>query len=133
MTTTPNQPPAADNGIGISVKTNYLPGQSDLLNDAHAFAYTITITNQRNESVRLLNRHWIITDQNNRVEEVRGKGVVGQQPLIKPGESFRYSSGAIIHSMIGDMKGTYTMQRENGELFEVPIPLFVLATPNMLH
>ncbi len=122
-----------NSGINISVKTQYLAQQSDVLNNSHAFSYTITIQNNRADTVQLLRRHWIITDQNNRVEEVKGKGVVGQQPVIKPGEQFQYSSGTILNSNIGDMKGSYTMLAENGETFDVAIPAFVLATPNMLH
>ena len=107
--------------------------QSEPGKNSYAFSYTITIINHRSEPVRLLNRHWIITDQNNKVEEVTGKGVVGQQPLIQPGGSFEYSSGTIIGSEIGDMRGSYTMKTGSGELFEAPIPLFVLAIPNMIH
>ena len=128
-----DQKSATDYGISISVKTRYLDKQSDLLNNAHAFSYTINIQNNRSDTVQLLHRHWIITDQNNKVEEVKGKGVVGQQPFIKPGESFEYTSGTIINSSIGDMKGSYAMQAENGENFDAEIPPFVLATPNMLH
>jgi len=128
-----DQKSATDYGISISVKTRYLDKQSDLLNNAHAFSYTINIQNNRSDTVQLLHRHWIITDQNNKVEEVKGKGVVGQQPFIKPGESFEYTSGTIINSSIGDMKGSYTMQAENGENFDAEIPPFLLATPNMLH
>jgi len=128
-----DQKSATDYGISISVKTRYLDKQSDLLNNAHVFSYTINIQNNRSDTVQLLHRHWIITDQNNKVEEVKGKGVVGQQPFIKPGESFEYTSGTIINSSIGDMKGSYTMQAENGENFDAEIPPFVLATPNMLH
>ncbi|MAM71607.1 MAG: Co2+/Mg2+ efflux protein ApaG [Gammaproteobacteria bacterium] len=127
------QETSENSGIEISVQTQYLEGQSDLLNNAYAFSYTITIQNNRQDSVQLLRRHWVITDQNNKVEEVKGKGVVGQQPVIKPGDKFRYSSGTILNSNIGDMKGSYTMQAENGETFEAEIPAFVLATPNMLH
>ncbi len=125
--------PAQECGIHISVSTSYLEKQSDLLKNAYAFSYTITIRNDRPETVRLLSRHWIITDQNNHVEEVKGKGVVGQQPYIKPGDSFQYSSGTIISSKVGDMKGSYTMETASGEIFEAPIPLFVLAIPDMIH
>jgi ApaG protein len=83
--------------------------------------------------VRLLSRHWIITDQNNKVDEVTGKGVVGQQPVIQPGEAFEYSSGTLIATEIGDMRGSYTMETAAGEQFEAPIPLFVLAIPHMIH
>lgn len=120
-------------GVDIKVNTQYLKQQSDPGRSSYAFAYTITITNNRATPVKLLSRHWIITDQNNKVEEVKGSGVVGQQPLIKPGQSYQYSSGAVIHTEIGDMKGTYTMQASDGELFDAPIPLFILAVPHMLH
>ena len=122
-----------DCGIKIKVESRYLKQKSDTLRNTHAFTYTVTIQNMRSEPVRLLDRHWIITDQNNRVEEVKGKGVIGQQPLIKPGESFQYTSGTIIACEIGDMKGAYTMETENGETFKAPIPLFVLANPDMIH
>lgn len=124
---------AVECGIDISISTRYLQKQSEPLKGNYAFSYTITIQNNRPNSVRLLNRHWIITDQNNRTKEVKGKGVVGQQPLIEPGESFQYSSGTVIRSEIGDMQGSYTMESNNGERFEAPIPLFILATPNMIH
>jgi ApaG protein len=120
-------------GINIRVATQYLQQQSDPSRPAYAFAYNITITNHRDQPVRLLSRHWIITDQNNKVEEVRGNGVVGQQPLIAPGESYQYSSGAVLQTEIGDMHGSYTMQDADGSTFEAPIPLFVLAVPHMLH
>ena len=120
-------------GVDIKVSTQYLKQQSDPGRAAYAFAYTITITNNRALPVKLLSRHWIITDQNNKVEEVKGSGVVGQQPLIEPGQSYQYSSGAVIHTEIGDMKGTYTMQCSSGDLFAAPIPLFILAVPHMLH
>ncbi len=128
-----DQNSASNFGILISVETCYLDKQSDLPNNAHAFSYTINIQNNRSDTVQLIDRHWVITDQNNKVEEVKGKGVIGKQPFIKPGESFQYSSGAIINTNIGDMKGLYTMQTEDGENFEAKIPLFILATPNMLH
>lgn len=122
-----------NSGIEISTRTKYLEMQSDPATNSYAFSYTITIRNHRTEPVRLLNRHWIITDQNNKVEEVSGKGVVGQQPVIQPEESFEYSSGTIIASEIGDMHGSYTMETMAGEQFEAPIPLFVLAIPSMIH
>ena len=126
---------APDNecGIEISTRTKYLELQSEPAKNSYAFSYTITISNHRDEPVQLLNRHWVITDQNNKVEEVNGKGVVGQQPVIQPGESFEYSSGTIIGSEIGDMRGSYTMETANGTQFEAPVPLFVLAIPNMIH
>jgi ApaG protein len=125
--------PLQDSGVDIQVRTQYLSQQSDPARRSYAFAYTITITNQRSEAVQLLGRHWIITDQNNKVEEVRGSGVVGQQPLIQPGQSYQYSSGAVIETETGDMRGSYTMTTASGERFEAPIPLFILAVPHMLH
>jgi ApaG protein len=125
--------PAPQSGIDIKVSTQYLTQQSDPARSSYAFAYTITITNRRELPVRLLSRHWIITDQNNKVEEVRGSGVVGQQPVIAPGQSYQYSSGAVIHTETGDMKGSYTMQCSSGAQFDATIPLFVLAVPHMLH
>lgn len=120
-------------GIAIQVSTQYLQQQSDPGHPSYAFAYTITILNNRDQPVRLLSRHWIITDQNGKVDEVKGNGVVGQQPLIAPGHSYQYSSGAVLQTEIGDMHGSYTMQDADGELFDAPIPLFVLAVPHMLH
>lgn len=122
-----------DSGVEIKVRTQYLSQQSDPARASYAFAYTITITNQREDAVQLLSRHWIITDQNNKIEEVKGNGVVGQQPVIQPGLSYQYSSGAVIQTETGDMKGSYTMVTSTGEHFEAPIPLFILAVPHMLH
>ena len=126
---------APDNhyGIEINTRSRYLEMQSDPAKNSYAFSYTISITNHRDEPVRLLSRHWIITDQNNKVDEVTGKGVVGQQPVIQPGEAFEYSSGTLIATDIGDMRGSYTMETAAGEQFEAPIPLFVLAIPHMIH
>lgn len=126
-------PSSPDSGVDINVRTQYLSQQSDPARASYAFAYTITITNKRAEAVQLLGRHWIITDQNNKVEEVKGSGVVGQQPLIQPGRSYQYSSGAVIQTETGDMKGSYTMVTASGTHFEAPIPLFILAVPHMLH
>jgi ApaG protein len=120
-------------GIIIRVSTEYLPHQSDPTRPAYAFAYTINITNMRTAAVKLLSRHWIITDKNNKIEEVKGNGVVGQQPVIAPGDTYQYSSGAVLQTDIGDMHGSYTMQDADGSLFEATIPLFVLAVPHMLH
>jgi ApaG protein len=134
-----NQRPASftntgiDTGIDIRVSTQYLMQQSDPASSTFAFAYTITISNRRLDSVRLLSRHWLITDQNNNVERVDGSGVVGQQPLIHPGHSYQYTSGAVLKTATGDMRGSYSMVSSTGEKFEVPIPLFILAVPHMVH
>jgi ApaG protein len=126
-----NQRPPS--GIDIHVSTQHLAQQSDPASSTFAFSYTITITNHRLDSVRLLSRHWIITDQNNKVEHVEGSGVVGQQPLIHPGQSYQYTSGAVLKTETGDMRGTYTMVSSTGEKFDAPIPLFILAVPHMVH
>ena len=119
--------------IEIVVNTQYLKDQSDPGNERYAFAYTIDITNHGETTVKLLNRHWRITDDNDRVEEVRGEGVVGQQPEIPPGQSFHYTSGAIINTEIGTMQGSYEMLAANGEKFNAPIPAFLLAPPHAVH
>ena len=119
--------------IEIEVNTEYLEEQSAPEKGRYAFAYTIFITNRGPERVKLMNRHWQITDENNHVEEVRGPGVVGQQPEIDPGKSFQYTSGAIIRTETGTMQGSYEMLREDGLRFEAPIPPFLLARPHTIH
>ncbi len=125
----------------MTVVTTYLPGHSQPERDQYAFAYTITISNEGDVPVQLLSRHWIITDADNSVQEVRGEGVVGEQPLIQPGKSFRYTSGATLATPVGCMEGSYIMVSRdtddqdfpaNGH-FEVPIPAFSLHTPTALH
>lgn len=127
--------------VDVTVVTTYLPGHSKPEQDQYAFAYTITISNESDVPVQLLSRHWIITDADSSVQEVRGEGVVGEQPLIPPGKSFRYTSGATLATPVGCMEGSYTMIRRdtdeqgssaNGH-FEVPIPAFSLHTPTALH
>jgi ApaG protein len=119
--------------IEISVATQYLETQSEPDSDRYAFAYTITITNHSNTTNQLLNRHWVITDGVGEVEEVRGEGVVGQQPRLKTGESFRYTSGAILKTPVGAMQGEYEFVGDSGEAFEVEIPAFSLSVPNLVH
>ncbi|MBU15149.1 MAG: Co2+/Mg2+ efflux protein ApaG [Gammaproteobacteria bacterium] len=123
----------ADHTIEIEVNTQYLQEQSDPVNGRYAFAYTIGITNLGEETITLVNRHWRITDDNNRVEEVKGPGVIGQQPEIEPGQSFEYSSGAIIGTETGTMEGSYEMVAANGDKFLAPIPAFLLAPPHTIH
>lgn len=120
-------------GIKISVKTQYLPDHSTPATRRFAFAYTITITNNGKYTVQLLRRHWIITDGNHKTEEVRGDGVVGEQPHIAPGESFTYTSGAVLDTPIGTMEGSYQMRMDSGDSFEAMIPRFSLAKPGTLH
>ena len=119
--------------IQIDVDTQYLHDQSDPEKDRYVFAYTIGITNHGEEPVKLMKRHWRITDDNNKVEEVKGEGVVGQQPEIPTGQSFQYTSGAIIGTEIGTMQGSYEMLASNGDTFEAPIPAFLLAPPHAVH
>lgn len=119
--------------VEITVETQFLPEQSEPAQQRYAFAYTITIRNQGDEAVRLLNRHWIITDGDNQVQEVHGEGVVGKQPLIEPGEAFRYTSGAIIDTAVGTMEGSYEMISASGRPFIAPITVFSLAHPSALH
>lgn len=123
----------ADHTIEIEVNTQYLQEQSDPVSGRYAFAYTIGITNLGEETITLVNRHWRITDDNNRVEEVKGPGVVGQQPEIEPGQSFQYSSGAIIGTETGTMEGSYEMVAANGDKFLATIPAFLLAPPHTIH
>ena len=119
--------------IEIHPMPQYIPEQSDPENDRYIFAYTITIKNVGSVAAQLVSRHWIITDGNNEVQEVRGLGVVGKQPLLQPGESFQYTSGSSLTTAIGTMKGTYQMVAEDGTHFEAVIPEFVLASPRALH
>jgi len=119
--------------IRIDVRTAYLERQSNPAEDVFAFSYTITIHNDGPVPAQLVSRHWIITDAEGRVQEVRGAGVVGEQPLIRPGESFEYSSGAVIPTPVGSMRGSYHMVDQTGHEFEAPIAPFTLARPGALH
>ncbi|AXS80816.1 Co2+/Mg2+ efflux protein ApaG [Dechloromonas sp. HYN0024] len=119
--------------IDIQPMPQFIPEQSDPDNSRYIFAYTITIKNIGSVPAQLVSRHWIITDGNNDVQEVRGLGVVGKQPLLQPGESFRYTSGSSLTTPIGTMKGTYQMVAEDGTHFDAEIPEFVLASPRALH
>lgn len=119
--------------IDVSVVTRYLKEQSDPDNDRFAFAYTITVHNNGTLKARLVSRHWLITNGDGEVEEVRGAGVVGQQPLIEPGDSHTYSSGAVLTTRVGTMQGSYQMFAEDGKHFDAPIAPFRLAVPGALH
>src|SRR5512135_450751 len=119
--------------INITVKVNYLADQSDEADDRFVFSYTVTLTNAGPASVQLISRHWVITDAEYHVQEVRGKGVVGEQPVLKPGQSFEYSSGTVLATQVGTMMGSYHMQAEDGHEFDAPIPQFVLSIPRVLH
>jgi ApaG protein len=119
--------------IKIGVATQYLPDQSEPASGRFVFAYTITITNTGSVSAQLISRHWVITDADGKIQEVRGLGVVGHQPLLKPGEHFEYTSGSALATPVGTMKGSYQMVAEDGTQFDAPIPEFVLSMPRTLH
>lgn len=119
--------------IEIIPVPRFIPEQSDPDNDRYVFAYTITIRNLGSVAAQLVSRHWIITDGNQRTQEVRGLGVVGQQPLLRPGESYEYTSGSSLDTPVGTMKGSYQMVAEDGTHFDAEIPEFVLAIPRVLH
>ncbi len=119
--------------IRVDVETAYVEEQSDPQDARFVFSYTITIRNEGTTPARLLTRHWIITDANGKVQEVRGDGVVGEQPYLKPGQGFRYSSGAVIETPVGAMQGSYQMVDDDGAQFDAPIAPFRLAIPGVLH
>jgi ApaG protein len=123
----------AQHKIRVDVDTSYLEDQSDPKERRYVFSYTITIRNEGSVPARLLTRHWIITDSNGKVQEVRGDGVVGEQPYLKPGQGFRYSSGAVLETPVGAMQGSYQMVSDDGEQFDAPIAAFRLAMPGLLH
>lgn len=126
-----NEVPKYD--IKINVATNYLAEQSSESAKRFVFSYTITIRNTGNIAARLVSRHWIITNANGEVQEVQGIGVVGEQPFLKPGEEFRYSSGSVLETPVGTMEGTYTMIAEDNLKFKTTIPPFTLSVPHTLH
>ena len=119
--------------IEVEPVAQFIPDQSDPEVNRYLFAYTVTIRNVGEVPAQLVSRHWIITDAHNEVQEVRGLGVVGKQPLLKPGESFQYSSGSSLSTPVGTMKGTYQMVAEDGTHFDADIPEFTLAMPRVLH
>ena len=119
--------------ISVAARTAYIPEQSDAHVGRYVFAYTITITNTGDVPAQLVSRHWIITDANNQVQEVRGAGVVGEQPHLRPNESFEYTSGTAIATPVGTMRGSYQMVAEDGTHFDAPIPEFTLSMPRVLH
>jgi len=119
--------------IAVSVRTAYISDQSDPDSGRYVFAYTINIKNTGSVTAQLISRHWVITDANDLVQEVRGLGVVGEQPLLRPEESFEYTSGAAIATPVGTMRGSYQMVAEDGVQFDAPIPEFTLSVPRVLH
>jgi ApaG protein len=119
--------------IAVSASPKYLAEQSDETAGRYVFAYTITLRNTGTVAAQLISRHWIITDAQGLVQEVRGLGVVGAQPLLQPGESYEYTSGASIATPVGTMRGSYQMVGEDGTRFDAPIPQFTLSVPRVLH
>lgn len=117
----------------VDVETSYVPEQSDPGEQRYVFAYTITIRNIGEVPARLLTRHWVITDADGKVQEVRGDGVVGEQPHLKPGEGFRYTSGTMLETPVGSMQGSYHMLADDGVEFDTAITPFTLSVPHTLH
>ena len=119
--------------ISVDVDTRYLEEQSSPEDSRFVFAYTITMRNNGTIATKLMTRHWVITDANGKVQEVRGDGVVGEQPYLKPGQGFRYTSGAVLETPVGAMQGSYQMVADDGVRFDAPIAPFTLAMPGQLH
>ena len=119
--------------VSVSATVKYLPDQSDEKTGRYVFAYTISIRNTGSATAQLIGRHWIITDSQGLVQEVRGLGVVGNQPVLRPGESHEYTSGTAIATPVGTMKGSYQMVADDGTRFEAAIPEFTLSVPRVLH
>jgi ApaG protein len=124
---------AVTNNVRVEVESQYAPERSQPFQNHWFFHYTVRISNEGDETVQLLSRHWIITDGNGHVEEVRGAGVVGEQPVLSPGESFEYTSGCQLKTSTGTMRGTYQMVTEEGSHFDVEIAPFALAEPYTVH
>lgn len=119
--------------IAVRVQTAYIEEQSAPELSRYVFAYTITIRNEGAVAAKLVSRHWVITDANGKVQEVQGVGVVGEQPHLKPGEGFQYTSGTVLETPVGSMEGTYQMVTDDGTKFDTAIPAFTLSTPKALH
>lgn len=119
--------------IEVKVESRYLPDQSDPRENRYVFAYTVRLLNTGRVAAQLLRRHWIIVDGNGKVQEVRGDGVVGEQPRLAPGERYEYTSGAVLETAVGSMRGSYEMLAEDGTRFLAPIPAFRLAVPRVIH
>ncbi len=119
--------------IAISIDSEFLHEQSEPADNRYAFAYTVTIANRGTVGARLLARHWVITDENGKVHEVSGDGVVGEQPWVRPGDGYRYTSGAVLETSLGTMRGSYQMLADDGTRFIADIPAFLLSVPRVLH
>jgi len=123
----------SSNKIHVEVIPAYIKEQSDPVNNHYVFSYTVTIRNEGKQPAKLLTRHWVITDGDGQVQEVRGDGVIGEQPHLKPGEGFQYTSGTFMNTPVGTMQGSYQMVADDGEKFDAEIPSFTLSVPNVLH
>lgn len=119
--------------INVKVEPFYIEDQSAPDENRYVFAYTVNIQNLGQAAAKLVSRHWIITDANGKIQEVRGQGVVGEQPYLRPGEAFQYTSGAVLDTAVGTMQGSYQMVGENGDQFSAEIPIFTLSIPRTLH
>lgn len=119
--------------IDVEVRTRFLADQSVPEDGRYVFTYTIRIHNSGEIPARLISRHWLITDDNGKVQEVRGEGVVGEQPWLRPGEDFEYTSGAVLETALGTMRGSYQMLADDGTRFDAPIAPFTLSVPRVLH
>jgi ApaG protein len=119
--------------VAVKVRTNYLEEQSSPEQGRYVFSYTVTLENQGSSTAKLLSRHWIITDGDGKKQEVRGAGVVGEQPLLDPGDQFEYTSGTLLATPVGAMHGSYEMIADDGTHFDAEIPSFTLAVPRTLH
>ncbi len=124
---------SAPYNITVNVDTAYLESQSDIDEGRYVFAYTVTIQNEGDIPAKLLTRHWVITDSNGKTQEVRGEGVVGEQPHLKPGEGFQYTSGTMLETPVGTMHGSYQMVADDGTEFDAEIESFTLSAPRVLH
>ncbi len=123
----------AKHNIEVSVKSTYIDSQSAPEANRYVFAYTVTIKNSGSVPAKLLTRHWVIKDANSKIQEVRGSGVVGEQPYLAPGMSFEYTSGTVLETPVGSMQGSYQMIADDGVEFDAEIPAFVLTIPRTLH
>jgi len=119
--------------IEITVDARFLPEQSEPEQQRYVFAYTVRLRNRGEQPAQLISRHWVITDENSQVREVRGEGVVGEQPLVAPGDDYEYTSGAVLETATGTMHGSYQMRAADGSEFDAQIPAFVLSIPRVLH
>ena len=126
-------PTSKNYDIRVDVETRFLDDKSTPRENRYVFAYTINIRNEGAQGARLVARHWIITDANGKVQEVRGDGVVGEQPWMRPGDNFEYTSGAVLETSVGTMKGSYRMLADDGTWFEAPIVEFTLSIPRTIH